>query len=186
LFAGQGEHCACKGQDTIYTPVEQHCPEGHDTMVQKGGGGYKVMPKNKYGILLRYRETCTRVVTAVTYCDDDKEAISAGNTFICVAVEHVGDVVNASTIDHVGGATAATLGVATAVVAPTGILWLLTRSPAADVAWPIAAARLSVAQAQAPNSTQRKHNVAAVAAGIPDASSHYLEIVSSDLIEMGT
>jgi hypothetical protein len=112
-----------------------------------------------------------RVVAAVTNCNDEEEAIAAGNTVVCVAVEHVGDVVTDSIVAPVGGTTDVTIGVATAVVVPTDVLWSLTGPPAADVArTPAAAAQLSVAQAQAPNSTQRKPNFAAAAAGIPDAA----------------
>jgi hypothetical protein len=39
--------------------------------------GGKAMPKNKDGLLLRYRETCTRVVAAVTYRVDEEE-LAAG------------------------------------------------------------------------------------------------------------
>jgi hypothetical protein len=79
--------------------------------------GNKSMSRNKYGLLLLllYRETCTCVVAAVTYRDDDEEAIATGNgdAAIHVAVDHV---------FAVGGATAAAVVVATAIVDPTGVL----------------------------------------------------------------
>jgi hypothetical protein len=39
---------------------------------RKGG---KAMPHNKDGLLIRYRETCTRVVAPVTYRSDEEELI---------------------------------------------------------------------------------------------------------------
>jgi hypothetical protein len=93
--------------------------------------GDKAMTKNKDGLLLRYRETCTRVVASVTYCDDNEEAIVNASTV--APVIHV--VV--STVAPVGGATAA--AVATAV-APTIVIWSLTRPPTVDAAQSPAAA----------------------------------------------
>jgi hypothetical protein len=51
-------------------------------------------------------------------------AIAAGNgdAAIHVAVEPVGDVVDASTVAPVGGVNAAAFGVATVAVATTGVL----------------------------------------------------------------
>jgi hypothetical protein len=122
--------------------------------------GGKAMPKNKYGLLPPYCETCTHVVAAITYRYDDDEAI-------VTAVIHVA----ASTVAPAGGVPASAVGVATATadVAPTSVLWSLTRSPATDAAQPPAAAdRLSAARA--PNLTQGKHTFAAAAAGIPDSA----------------
>jgi hypothetical protein len=39
--------------------------------------GDKSTPKNKYSLLLFYRETCTSVVESVTYLEDDDEATAS-------------------------------------------------------------------------------------------------------------
>jgi hypothetical protein len=75
--------------------------------------------------------------------------------------------VAASTVAPVGGATAANVGVASADVAPTNVLWFLTQPPATNVAQSPAH---TAARARAPNPTQGKPNFAAAAGGIPDAA----------------
>jgi hypothetical protein len=52
------------------TPDAGKLIEGDDTVVQTRGG--KVMPKNKYGLLIIYREICTHILSAVTYKDQDE------------------------------------------------------------------------------------------------------------------
>jgi hypothetical protein len=138
--------------------------------------GDKAMPKNKDGLLLRCQETCTLVVAAFTYREEEEGGISAGNgdAASCVAVEPVGDVgyaIAASTVDHVGGATAAAVGagVDTVNVPTTGVRWSLTRPRAADVARPPADS-YGLSAARAPNPTQGKLNFAAAADDIPDAA----------------
>jgi hypothetical protein len=67
----------------------------------------EAMSKNKDGLLVCYCEICTRVVTEVTYLEEE-EAIAAGNcngnAAIHVDVDPVGGVVVAATAGPVGGA----------------------------------------------------------------------------------
>jgi hypothetical protein len=102
-------------------------------VVQTVGG--KAVPKKKYGLLICYREMCTRVVASVTYRADEED-LAAGVT---VAVTD-GDDISDTTANVIDGAdiAATTAGVGVGgvgVVSPTSsVLWLLTRPPAADVA----------------------------------------------------
>jgi hypothetical protein len=144
--------------------------------------GGKAVPNNKDDILLCYRETCTRVVTAVTYREDDMTSVN-------VDVAAVVDIATAA------AAVAVAVGIGdsfpTADVGGIGVLWSLSTVAAtqpvaiaaADKARspPIAATRTTdddarsppaaatrTTDAARPTSTHEKTTFATAAYGTPD------------------
>jgi hypothetical protein len=81
--------------------------------------GDKAMPNNKYGLLLCYHETCTPVVAAVTYREDDITGVGI-------------DVTADADVATVAAASCDGIGVPTADVGGTGIIWSLSTATAAQ------------------------------------------------------
>jgi hypothetical protein len=119
--------------------------------------GLKVRPKNKYGLLLCYRETCTCLVPPLTYHEQDEEVathVATADVGIGVPTAHTGvastDVGSPTDSDSVAstaiGSPNDRAAVASAAVcSPNDVLWSL----GTDAGKPI---------------------FAAAAAGIPDAA----------------
>jgi hypothetical protein len=71
-------------------------------------------------------------VSAVTYCEDDNEAIAAASIRDASWTVDPAIHVASSNVAHVGGATATTVD--TVTVASTNVLWYLNWPPTVDAA----------------------------------------------------
>jgi hypothetical protein len=110
--------------------------------------GDKAMPKNKHGLLLRYRETCTSVVEPVTFQEDNDGVIVGVDVDVAVAA----GVAAVTVTSDVG------VSVHTAAVGGTGVLWsiITAAQPLATAARPSPnAATRTAAAAQPPPAATR-------------------------------